>query len=179
MQKHNIRIYTKLSAQIWTWNFNITAEDSACNISWANPTTGESISEFGVYQYTQIVSVGWPTITGNPGSSAINAANVTIQTRSNGNYSLRVDLDELDHDTNPGANIANTTVSLRGGDLALSAFGAGYLYVFGSGVPGYKAAENDGDVLVTNDLEYSILIPLATTPGDYTGIIRYRLWTEI
>lgn len=170
---------------LWSWNFNITAEDQSGYKSYDNPTKGESIGEFGVYTYTEIVSVGWPSIVGNPGTTAnVNdpggSGNITIQTRSNGNYSLAVDLDQLDHKSNPTANMANTTVSLRGGNLSSPvAFpGTGPVYLWGAIGPYYQWAENNSNVKITNNVEYRIAIPLAQTPGDYTGTLRYHLTTE-
>ena len=164
----------------FSWNFNITVRDQGGYKSHDNPTVGETIDEFGVYSYTEIVSVGWPTITGNPGTTAIADSNITIETRSNNNYSLSVNLDQLDHTTNPGANMANTTVSLRGGNLtSVTAFpGTGPLYLWGNSDPAYQEAEDDDTNKSTTDLEYRIAIPIAQLPGDYTGILRYNLATE-
>jgi len=165
---------------IWSWNFNITVEDQSGYMSYDNPIIGESTDEFGVFSYTEIVSVGWPTITGNPGTTAIADSNISIVTRSNGNYSLSVDLDQLDHVSNPTANMANTTVSLRGGNLSsVTAFpGTGPLYVWGNDDPSYELAEDDGISRSTSDLEYRIAIPLAQIPGDYRATIYYHLITE-
>ena len=164
----------------WSWNFNITAEDQSGYKSYHNPIIGETIDEFGVYSYTEIKSVGWPTITGNPGTTAIADSNITIETRSNGNYSLSVDLDQLDHKTNPIANMPNTTVSLRGGNLtSVTAFpGTGPLNLWGTNAPTYQTAENDDTSLITNDVEYRITIPLAQLPGDYNATIYYHLITQ-
>jgi len=165
---------------LWSWNFNITAEDQAGNLSYFNPTKGESISEFGVYSYTEIVSAGWPTISGNPGTTVIATSNITLVTRSNGNYSLSVNLDQLDHELNPSANIANTTVSLRGGNLtSITPFpGTGPLNLWGVSDPDYQWAENDSTSKTTSDIEYRMAIPLAQIPGDYTGTLLYVLTTE-
>ena len=165
----------------WSWNFNITAEDQSGYKSYNNPIVGETVDEFGVYTYTEIVSAGWPTIVGYPGTTAIATSNITIETRSNGNYSLSVDLDQLNHTTNPTANMANTTVSLRGGNLtAITPFpGTGPLYLYGADTPTYQNAENNGTLKTTNDVEYRIDIPLAQYPGNYKAIIRYNLKTQI
>ena len=164
----------------WSWNFNITVEDQSGYKSYDNPIIGETVDEFGVYSYTEIVSVGWPTITGNPGTNAIADSNITIGTRSNGNYSLAVDLDQLDHTSNPTANMANTTVSLRGGNLtSVTPFpGTGPLYLWGNSNPPYQAAENNDTIKTTSDVEYRCAIPLAQLPGDYTGTIHYHLVTQ-
>jgi len=163
-----------------SWNFNITAVDQPGYKSYDNPIIGETVDEFGVYTYTEIISAGWPTIIGNPGTTAIANSNITIQTRSNGNYSLSVDLDQLDHTTNPAANMPNTTVSLRGGALtSVTPFpGTGPLYLYGADTPTYQAAENSGTSKSTSDVEYRIAIPLAQYPGTYTGTIHYGLKTQ-
>ena len=170
---------------LWSWNFNITAVDLSNYKSYDNPTAGESIGEFGVYTYTEIISVGWPVIIGNPGTTATvhdagGSGNISIETRSNGNYSLAVDLDQLDHESNPTANMSNTTVSIRGGDVdSPQAFpGNGPVYLYGGSGPSYRWAQNDSISFSTDDIEYSIAIPIAQTPGDYTGTIRYKLTTE-
>ena len=164
----------------WSWNFNITVEDQSGYKSYDNPIIGETVDEFGVYSYTEIVSVGWPTITGNPGTTAIADSNITIETRSNGNYSLAVDLDQLNHTSNPTANMANTTVSLRGGNLtSVTPFpGTGPLYLWGNINPPYQAAENNDTIKTISDVEYRCAIPLAQLPGDYTGTIHYHLVTQ-
>jgi hypothetical protein len=164
----------------FSWNFNFTVVDQSGYKSYDNPIIGESVDEFGVYSYTEIVSVGWPTITGNPGTTAIADSNITIETRSNGNYSLSVDLAQLDHKTNPTANMANTSVSLRGGNLtSVTTFpGTGPLYLWGNSDPAYQPAENNAIFKTTNDIEYRIAIPLSQLPGDYTGTIYYRLATQ-
>jgi len=164
----------------WSWNFNITVEDQSGYKSYDNPTVGETIDEFGVYSYTEIVSVGWPTITGNPGTTAIADSNITIETRSNGNYSLSVDLDQLNHTTHPTANMSNTTVSLRGGNLtSVTPFpGTEPLYLWGTNGSTYQGAESNGTSLTTNDVEYRCTIPLAQLPGDYNATIYYHLRTQ-
>jgi len=156
-------------------------EDQSGNMSYENPIIGETVDEFGVYSYTEMISVGWPTITGNPGSTAIADSNTTVETISNGNYSLSVNLSQLDHTSHPTANMANTTVSLRGGNLtSVTAFpGNGPLYLWGNSDPSYQWAENNSNNKITNDVEYRIAIPLTQLPGDYTGDLYYHLVTEI
>ena len=165
----------------WSWNFNITAVDQGSYPSYHNPTIGESVDEFGVYAYTEVASGGWPTISGNPGTTAIASSNITVVHRSNNNYTLSVDLDQLDHTANPTANMANTTVSLRGGNLTtITAFpGTGPLHIWGNSTePYYQAAENNNISHSTSDVEFRIAIPLSQLPGDYTGTLRYYLTTE-
>jgi hypothetical protein len=164
----------------FSWNFNISIEDQGGYMSYHNPIIGETVDEYGVYSYTEIVSVGWPTITGNPGTTAIADNPITVESRSNGNYSLSVDLDQLDHTSNPTANMANTTVSLQGGNLtAITPFpGTGPLYIWGTDDPDYQSAVNDTTITSTSDIEYRIAIPLAQLPGDYQGTLRYHLTTE-
>jgi hypothetical protein len=164
-----------------SWNFNITAEDQSGYKSYQNPIIGETIDEFGIYIYTEIASAGWPTITGNPGTTAIADSNITIETRSNGNYSLSVDLDQLNHTTVPTANMPNTTVSIRGGNLtAVTPFpGTRPLYLWGTSDPFYQSAENDNLSKYTDDVEFRCTIPLAQLPGDYNATIYYHLRTQV
>jgi hypothetical protein len=135
--------------------------------------------EFGVYSYSEISSAGWPTITGNPGENATAVSDITIVTRSNGNYSLSVDVGNLTHKTFPGASISRDKVWVHGGDLAISTnFTAisGVIYLYGSAVT-YHPAEDNNTGVTTNDVEYKCNIPLGQMAGDYTAPIRYHLTT--
>jgi len=165
---------------IWSWNFNITVDNATGHHSYHNPIVGESVNEFGVYSYSDIVTAGWPTITGNPGVNTTADTNITIITRSNGNYSLSVDVDQLNHKTHPTANISNQTVWVRGGDLGTSTnfTGAGPLYFYGSSTPTYKSAEANTTSLTTSDVEYKCDIPLGQQAGDYNATIHYHLRTQ-
>lgn len=157
----------------WSWNFNITVEDASGYYSFV-------INEFGVYSYTEVASAGWPTIAGNPGTTAIADNNITIVTRSNGNYSLSVDVDTLVHTTNPAWTMSNTTISLRGGNLTtVTPFpGTGPLYLWGTDAPTYEPAEDNNTSKVTDDVEYRCSIPVGQQPGDYNATIRYHLRTQ-
>jgi len=162
---------------ILSWNFNITVTDSGegaaqKSIVWIN-------DEFGVYSYSEIVSAGWPTIVGNPGENATASSNVTLVTRSNGNYSLSVDVGNLTHDTHPTANMSRDNVWVRGGDLDSSAnFTAvsGVVYFYGSAGT-YHLYEPNGTGITTNDVEYKCDIPIGQMSGDYTAVISYHLKT--
>lgn len=164
----------------WSWNFNITVLDEAGNYSYNNPTVGETIDEFGVYSYTEITSVGWPWIVGNPGQNvSVNdggSNNITINARSNGNYSTDVDIDQLNHSGGGDyANISKELVWTRGGDLnTFSNFTGTPIYFYSQ----WHAAENDNTSFDTDDIEYKVDIPLAQLPGNYNATIYYHLATQ-
>jgi len=164
----------------WSWNFNITAEDQAGYMSYDNPIIGESINEFGVYSYTEIVSAGWPTITGDPGDSpAYNDSYISIETRSNNNYSLSVNITELTHTVSPSYTLANTSIWAAGGELSsLTQFDGSNEQWYYGGVGSYTNAGNDGTSLTTSDIEWAVTIPLGQYPGNYEAIIYYHLTTE-
>jgi hypothetical protein len=164
---------------LWSWNVNITVDDLNGTHSYNNPTEGSDENEFGVYTYTEIITAQWPTITGNPGDTpAHNDSYIDIQTRSNGNYSLRVNVTNLTHTTLPANTIANTSILTAGGDLGpLNAFAGAHQYYFG-GVGSYKNAENSGTSLTTSDIEWAVNIAMGTFPGDYQADIFYHLSTE-
>ena len=170
---------------LWSWNFNITAEDQSGYKSYDNPTKGESIGEFGIYTYTEILSVGWPSIVGNPGTTAnVNdpggSGNITIQTRSNGNYSLSVNITDLTHKVNPSYTLANTSISTSGGELtSLTLFDGNNEQWYYGGVGSYTNAANNDNILITNDLGWAVVIPLGQYPGDYNATIYYHLMTEL
>jgi hypothetical protein len=165
----------------WSWNFNITCDDASGYHSYDNPIIGETIDEFGVYSYTEIVSTGWPSITGNPGDTpAYNDSYITIETRSNGNYSFSVDVENLTHKTVPTYFMQNTSIYTAGGDLSpLSAFpGNSPQYYFGA-LGAYKSAENNGSSLTTTDFEWAVDIPIGQYPGDYNATIYYHLRSQL
>lgn len=161
----------------YSWNFNITVIDSNGYISYHNPTVGESTNEFGVFSYTEIVSAGWPSITGNPGDNASSNV-IPIETRSNGNYSLSANVTNLTHTVTPSYTIQNTSISIAGGDLASTQLpGNAPLYLFG-GASTYKSAGNDNTSLTTSDVQYKVNISIGQQPGDYEATIFYHLNTE-
>jgi hypothetical protein len=152
-----------------SWNFKIYADDGG-NSSFVN-------DEFGVYSYSTIISAGWPTITGNPGENATADSNITVVTRSNGNYSLSVDVGNLTHNTYPWVYISRDRVWIRGGDLVSSTNFtsiSGVIYLYGSAVT-YHLAEANGTSLVTSNVEYKCNIPIGQMASDYTATIWYHL----
>jgi len=162
----------------YSWNFNISVTDSGEGAlgplyDWIN-------DEFGIYSYAEVASVGWPTIAGNPGQNVTAASNITLITRSNGNYSLSVDVDNLLHTTHPTANMSNGTVWVRGGNLTASSnfTGSGPLYLYGSNST-YENAEDNITGKTTSGIEYKCDIPLGQQTGDYEATIRYQLTTEL
>jgi hypothetical protein len=151
----------------WSWNFNITAENGGEN--WKGSQDTDSIDrykswvndEFGIYSYTEIVSATNAEIFGAPGErhstngsswynanfNSGNSANITVRTRSNGNYTLSVNVSDLKHIAyatgsvpyDPLLMLDNKTIYVRGGNRSTSInFSDGgqsviYLYGFGSG----------------------------------------------
>jgi hypothetical protein len=155
-----------------SWNFKIYASNEQGYVSWIN-------DEFGIYSYTEIVSAGWPAIYGYPGENATAETNITMLTRSNGNYSLSVDVENLTHKTHPTANMSRKLIWVRGGDLDTSRNFTtinDLLYFYGSAVT-YHIARPNGTSLTTNDIEYKCNIPLGQTAGEYTAPISYHLKT--
>jgi hypothetical protein len=163
---------------LWSWNFNITASDEDDYYSYNDPIYGEALNEFGVYSYTSIVSTVGPDLNGAPGGTA-NGTNVSIQTITNGNHTLTVEVDTLIHGMFPAYNMSNTTVWVRGGDLdALTNFsGTGPIYLYGSNVTYHLPYSNDTSY-TTSDLEYECSIPISQLPGNYSATIHYTLTTQ-
>ena len=165
---------------IWSWNFNITVKDDDGWYSYHNPAVGETVDEFGVYSYTNIVSADWPEIVGSPGDNATADINVTLVTRSNGNYSLSVGVDNLTHTVlGPSVNMSRDNVWVRGGDLDTSdnfTAVSGVIYLYG-GFGTYHLHEANDTSLSTSDVEYKCDIPLGQIAGNYTATIRYHLTT--
>jgi hypothetical protein len=162
-----------------SWNFLIEVTDSAEDTT--DPIMIWKTDEFGVYSYSEIVSAGWPTIIGHPGENATALSNITLMTRSNGNYSLSTDVDNLLHKSysGPGDTISRDRIWVRGGDLDIfdnfTASGGG-IYFYGY-IGTYHLAQANGTNVTTNDVEYKCDIPLGQMAGDYNATIRYHLST--
>jgi hypothetical protein len=156
---------------LWSWNFNITIEDTSGN-------KGYEINEFGVYSYSEVVVAGMVNLSGNPGYNATGST-ITVTTRSNGNFSLYSDVDDLLHTTHPTANMSNTTVWVRGGDLGnfTNFNGSAPIYLYGNSTS-YVTAENDNTSKLTNNVEYRCTIPFPQLAGDYNATIYYHLKTQ-
>jgi hypothetical protein len=155
-----------------SWNFRIYASNEQGYVSWVQ-------DEFGIYSYTEIVSAGWPAIYAYPGENATAETNITLVTRSNGNYSLSVNVGNLTHDTHPTANISRQRIWIRGGDLDISTNFTGFtdlLYLYGSAVS-YRLHQANGTSLITDDIEYKCNIPLGQIAGEYRAPISYHLKT--
>ena len=155
-----------------SWNFRISASNEQGYTSWIQ-------DEFGIYSYTEIVSAGWPEIFAYPGQNATAETNITLVTRSNGNYSLSVDVENLTHRTHPTANMSRKRIWIRGGDLDVSTNFTGVndlLYFYGSAVL-YHIAQANGTSLTTSDVEYKCNIPLGQIAGEYVAPISYHLRT--
>jgi hypothetical protein len=148
--------------------------------SYDNPIVGETIDEFGIYSYTEVTSAGWPVIVGNPGDSpAYNQSYINIETRSNGNYSLSVNITNLTHTSNPIYLIQNTSILTAGGELnPLTLFNGNNPQYYYGGAASYTSAENNGTSLITNDAEWAVNIPIGQQPGDYNATIYYHLRTQ-
>ena len=169
---------------LWSWNFNITADTDGGYKSYDNPSYGDCLDEFGVYSYTEIVSAGWPSIVGAVGHMSYTngtggSGNISIVTRTNGNYSFSVNVTNLTHDETGSHWIDNTSIYVAGGDLSLTNFtGNAWLYFYG-GAASYKYARNESVSLTTDPVQWGVDIDLAQYPGDYTATIYYHLKTEL
>jgi hypothetical protein len=166
----------------WSWNINITADDDGGLHSYNNPIVGETIDEFGFYSYTEIITAGWPTITGNPGDTpAYNDSYINLQYRSNGNYSLSVNVDNLTHTVTGSHWIDNTSIYTAGGELSpLTAFNGNHQqYYYGNYSAGtYSGALGNGTSNTTTDAEWAVDIAMGQYPGDYNATIYYQLMTQ-
>jgi hypothetical protein len=168
---------------LWSWNFNITADTDGGYLSWDNPTHGDSIGEFGVFSYTEIVSVGWPTALGVPGTRIFTngtggSGNITMVTRANGNYSLAVNIDNLTHKTAPANIIQNTSILVAGGNLSLNNFSGFSSQYFYGGASSYTFARNHTTSMTTDPIQWAVDLALGTYPGEYNATIYYHLQTQ-
>jgi hypothetical protein len=167
----------------WSWNYNITIFTEDGYFSYDNPTASEGINEFGVYTYSEIVSVGWPSIVGIPGRMAYTndtggSNNISMTTRTNGNYSLGVEVENLTHLTAPANTISNETIYTAGGDLSLTNFSFGSALYYYGGAATYRWARNDTTSMDTDPIQWAVDITLGQYPGDYNATIYYHLATQ-
>ena len=161
-----------MTNDVESWNFRVSASNEQGYVSWVQ-------DEFGIYSYTEIVSAGWPVIYAYPGQNATAETNITLVTRSNGNYSLSVNVENLTHRTHPTANMSRKFIWIRGGDMGVSSNFTAFddiLFLYGSTVS-YHFAEGNGTSLTTDDVEYKCNIPLGQIAGEYTAPISYHLKT--
>lgn len=157
-----------------SWNFNITVADTSNN-------TDSEINEFGIYAYSEVVSTGMPSIIqGAPGDNATTAGSVSVTARSNGNYSLSVDVATLVHTVNPAWTIQNTTLWTRGADVSswTNFDGNNPIYLYGNATNYLDAMDNNSSK-TANDIDYRCEIPLVQQAGDYNATISYVLKTQI
>ncbi|MBS3778430.1 MAG: hypothetical protein KGY50_03960, partial [Candidatus Thermoplasmatota archaeon] len=120
----------------WSWNLNVTVQNYGESGDGSTYDDGPFKSwvhdEFGVYSYTEIVGAMDASIQGAPGANYStnssntfnngNSQNVTVRTRSNGNYSLALHIDDLLHEAADSLETAsdhlildNDTIWVRGG----------------------------------------------------------------
>jgi hypothetical protein len=160
-----------------SWNFNITVVDSGENFT--KRKTVWIVDEFGIYSYTEVASGGNPSIQGIPGENATTPTSVSLATRSNGNYSLAVDVEDLVHTKSPLFTISNQTLWVRGGDLgSFTNFdGSSVIYLYGNESI-YVGAEDNNASRVTDNIDYRCEIPIAQLQGNYEGTIAYILKTQ-
>lgn len=155
---------------IRTWNYNISVVD-------ADNNKDSEKDEYGIYMCTKILSAGDPSMSGAPGTTA-DASSINVETVSNGNYSLYVNVSELD---GPGAEtISNTTISLdstAAGKTGEYFDGTNPIYLYGTVAPTYAYHSTSGTKLTT-DITFHCDIPLGKPTGDYTSKVYYCLTTQ-
>jgi len=168
-----------------SWNFNVSVTDSGENITNNTRLNTWVANEFGVYAYTEIISVENPGIVGFPDAniSAINggSGNISIYTISNGNYSLSLNISDLQHKSYPSENISKSNLYVRGGNRTLWEGLSLLAYLYGGGddgMPQYQEAEKYGNFINTSNIEYKCYIPMGQLAGDYSSPIHYYLKTQ-
>ena len=164
---------------IFSWNFNITIDDSEGYQSWV-------ADEFGVYIYSEILSAQNPSIVGYPGSNYSvtdtgGSGNITIITCSNGNYSLSVNISDLIHESIPTHSIDQSNVYVQGGNRTTFRSLLNSVFLYGGSqdsLPDYHRAELWGNFVNTSNIEYKCYIPLGQLAGRYSTQIYYHLQIE-
>lgn len=167
----------------WSWNFNMTVTNNGSRgtsgDNWGENFSSWVLDEFGVYSYTEIVSATDAHILGAPGENSstnstnpynTDSVNVTVETRSNGNYSLVLNISDLRHSawhsgldpaTSSFLTLDNETIWVRGGTrtdpLNFSQGIRNYINLYGTcnlitGLPGtYEDHEVNGTKKYTGE----------------------------
>ncbi len=168
----------------WSWNFNITITDSGEGTA-GIPSTTYITDEFGVYAYTEIISAQNPRIIGFPdanvSSNSSGSGNISIVTISNGNYSLALNISNLQHKANSNEYITNDNLYIRGGNRTIWRNLSNLTYLFGGGenaMPTYHTAENNGNFVNSTNVEFKCYIPIGQLAGEYSTPIYYYLHTQ-
>jgi hypothetical protein len=153
---------------LWSWNFNITAEDNESYIDYKN-------NEYGIFMYSHISQVtDNPTATGVPGQSDIQLSpNATITTQCNTNYTLTTEVPNLSR-TAGGDWIDNKSLYAAGGNLSKTNYsGFGPLYIWGTATT-YRPHEND-TVDESTIVDYWVDIDVGTLQGYYEATVTYTI----
>ena len=163
---------------IWSWNFEISVTDGGEGTYKA--TTSSIFDEFGVNSYTEIISVGMPSLNGLPGENVSDISSLSIKTRSNIDYSISVDLDDLVHEHNPSAKILKDTMWVRGGNLIdfMNFDNSSPIFFYGSLI-NYKKADDNDTMKITNNIDYKCNVPIGQIPGNYYTTVRYKINAKI
>lgn len=163
---------------IYSWNFIISVTDNGEQSS--GPITTSIVDEFGVNTYNKVTCAGIPSIQGVPGETASADSNITLNTCSNANYSLSVDIDTFLHKLHPTASMSNQTIWIQGGDLTKFAnfMGDGPIYLYGS-LTTFAKADDDNTARTTNNVDFICDIPVAQIPGNYRAVVRYQMLAQI
>jgi hypothetical protein len=183
----------------WSWNFNMSVTNRGEN--WSNIRYKSWVlDEFGIYAYTEIVSAGWPVIYGRPGGKFStnstswfnsNSQNISLRTRSNGNYSLCVNLSDLKHSADSSIILDNKSVYIRGGTRTASQnftdFGRSAIWLYGDGssdgasVTTWELSEMNGTCKYTGeagDDSRSALYPTGYSSSNYNGLNAQSHYVE-
>lgn len=159
---------------IRSWNFEIAVSGNSDGTS--ESKTSSVFDEFGVNSYSEMVSIGLPSIHGLPGENASGLSNLSIKTRSNIDYALSVDLDTFLHEDNPSIKLLKNTMWITGGDLIdFMNFNDNIsIYLYGSSTI-FKKADDYNTMKITNNVDYKCDIPLGQIPGNYYSTVTYKI----
>ena len=152
----------------WSWNFNITVDDSSAN-------QGYNTSEYGIYMYSHITQVTEnPSGSGEPGDTDIALQpHTNVTTQCNANYTLSTNITNLSRDGG-GAWINRTNLSAKGGNLSRTNFSiSDPLYIYGTALT-YRPHLNDTKE-DTVEITYWVNITIGQLPGDYNTTVTYTL----
>jgi hypothetical protein len=160
---------------LYSWNFNITAEDATGKADWKQ-------DEYGIYKYTSIsADSDWVDVQALPGFSD-DSSTVTLTYTSNYDYNLSIYFEEnLTHTTLPSYNISianNVEIKANadlGDDITSDKTFKGMGETNSIDIINTSGAFQSNGTSQTVDVQFRVTIPIGTMGGKYTAKVATKI----
>jgi hypothetical protein len=160
---------------LYSWNFNITAEDATGKADWKQ-------DEYGIYKYTSIsADSDWVDVQALPGFSD-DSSTVTLTYTSNYDYNLSIYFEEnLTHTTLPSYNISiANNVEIKANtdptdDITSDKTFNGIGETNSIDIINTSGAFQSNGTSQTVDVQFRVTIPIGTMGGKYTAKVATKI----